>query len=105
MAHDDLGIVGLGIQINLLELCCLGKMDWGCRPAARLTRHTLSRPLVPWACWLGDLLIRYRSGRWPLRVRLTAACYLVSDSLVAGADRRPPLGFPEKPRGCWLTVT
>jgi hypothetical protein len=30
---------------------------------------------------------------------------LVSDSLVAGADRRPPLGFPEKPRGCWLTVT
>jgi hypothetical protein len=105
MAHDEMGIVGLGIQINLLELCCLAKTDWGRRPAARLTWHSLSRPLVPWACRLGDLLIWYRSGRWPLLTHLAAAHFLVSDSLVAGADRRPPLGLPEKPRGCWLTAT
>jgi hypothetical protein len=100
MAHDE-----LKIKIDLLELCCLGKTDWGRRPAACLTRHTLARSLVPWACWLGDLLIWYRSGRWPLRAHLAAARCLVSDSLVAGADRRPPLVLHEKPRGCWLTAT
>jgi hypothetical protein len=81
MAHGELRITGL------LELGCLGNMDW-CLPV-HSHGHSLARPLAPSVLGMRDSLVQaYKSGRWPPGSRPVAALRLVPNFLVSSAGRR-----------------